>query len=90
MSKTSLSRCEFVGLTAAAAALVAKSAETKLEAAPAAATAGDETPQTNRKFGTDAEMAMAVDWAQAFSAPAVGTFTTVSYTHLTLPTILRV
>lgn len=75
MSKTSLSRREFVGLSAAAAALVAKSTSTKLEAAPAAPSPADDAVAPGHKFGTEAEMAMAADWAQAFSAPTVGSFT---------------
>ncbi len=74
MSKTSLSRREFVGLSAAAAALVANSTSTKLDAAPTAPSSADEAVVAGRKFGTDVEMAMAADWAQAFSAPTVGNF----------------
>jgi alpha-galactosidase len=73
MSKKSISRREFVGLTTVAAALGATSSGPKLEADPVDAVSVEGTPPLDRKLGTDAEMAMAEDWARSFTGSSVGT-----------------
>ena len=73
MSKISISRREFVGLTSVAAALGATSIGTKLEADPSNSVSAEVNLPPGRKLGTDAEMAMAKDWARSFSGSAAGT-----------------
>ncbi len=73
MSKMSISRREFVGLTSVAAALGATSIGTKLEADPSNSVSVEVNLPPGRKLGTDAEMAMAKDWARSFSGSVAGT-----------------
>lgn len=86
MSKSFMNRREFVGL-AATAALGATAKGAPLGAgAPQAATPSP--PETaKRKLGTEAEMAMAADWARAFGAAKSGAHL-ASATQL-LPQILH-
>jgi hypothetical protein len=85
MSKTSMSRREFVGI-AAAAALSATPEGTKLGAAHLDSVSVDGRVSLGRKLGTDAEMAIAADWVRSFSEPTVGARTKAK-THL-LPQVL--
>jgi alpha-galactosidase len=86
MDKSSISRRDFVGLTAVAAALGATPTVRMLEAVPPAGETGVGSIHLGRRLGTDAEMAMAEDWAQAFAAPMAG-FKTKARTQL-LPDVL--
>jgi alpha-galactosidase len=72
MSENTMSRREFVRRTAAAAALSAPLSERGLDATPLGTAAGKEMVSQGSTRGTETEMAMAADWARAFSAPAEG------------------
>src|SRR5579862_2626297 len=72
MSENIMSRREFVRRTAAAAALGAPFAESGPGAAPLGNAAGNGMPSSARSLGTEAEMAIAADWARAFSEPGAG------------------
>lgn len=73
MSKTSMSRREFVGI--AAAALTAASAGAEPEATPNESAAAEGGAASSRIYGTDAEMAIAADWARSFSEATGNAFT---------------
>lgn len=85
MSKTSISRREFVGI-AVAAALGATAEGSKFDAASLDSVAVDVPVSVGRKLGTEAEMAMAADWARSFFEP-IGSARSKANTRL-LPQVL--
>ena len=72
MSKRFMSRRDFVGLAGAAAAWGVFSTGEYPGASSSAAAHVEGNLPLGRNLGTDAEMAMATDWVQSFSAPAPG------------------
>ena len=70
MSENIMNRREFVRRTAAAAALSAPLTERGLDATPLSTATGKEMVAQSSTRGTETEMAIAADWARAFSAAA--------------------
>ena len=86
MSKSLMNRREFVGLaTTAALGVTAKGAVREVAGSESLPDALSEIPK--RRFGTDTEMAMAANWARAFSAAGDGAH--LSATTRLFPQILR-